>query len=70
MDCDLGPGVGWWFSRCENQRRVLRRNAWFGRVLPDEPLATAQAEFLQRENCHLVEGRSWMLDVSGGFYPN
>jgi len=45
--------VGWWrFSRCENQRRVQRRNPSFGRLHALVPPAVTRAEFSQRENCH------------------
>jgi hypothetical protein len=47
----------WWFSRCENQRRVQRRNAFPSIIalLESIPPAATRAEFSQRENCHLTQ---------------
>jgi hypothetical protein len=50
-----GQAIGWWrFSRCENQRRVQRRNAFRNAdaLRPSVPPATARAEFSPRENYH------------------
>jgi hypothetical protein len=47
--------AAWWrFSRCENQRRVQRRNAFRSVDIFRAPVppAAVRTEFSQRENCH------------------
>jgi hypothetical protein len=62
------PTAEWWrFSRCENQRRVQRRNA-FGNVndlRAPVPPAAARAEFSQRENDRTLNRLSGKEFVSG-----
>ena len=54
---DVEGADGWWFSRCENQRRVQRRNpsvvGAFSLLLTP---AKARSEFSQRENSHHLGG--------------